>query len=48
MEVSAGEWRQLYREELHDLHSSRNIITVIKSMRIRWAGLVARMGENRN
>jgi hypothetical protein len=44
MEVAAGEWRELYREELHDQHSSRNIVTVIKSMRIRWAGHVARMG----
>jgi hypothetical protein len=42
-----GEWRRLFREELYDLFSSQNIIRVIKSRRIRWAGHVARMGERR-
>jgi len=42
-----GEWRRLYNEELSDLHSSTNIVRVIKSIRIRWAGHVARMSEER-
>ena len=42
-----GEWRRLYNEELNDLYSSLNIVRVIKSRRIRWAGHVTRMGEER-
>ena len=42
-----GEWRRLHKEELNDLYSSSNIVRVIKSRRIRWAGHVARMGEER-
>jgi hypothetical protein len=38
----------LHNEELHSLHSSPNIITIIKSRKMRWAGHVARMGETRN
>ena len=45
-EVS-GEWRRLHNEEINDLYSSPNIVRVIKSRRIRWAGHVARMGEER-
>ena len=42
-----GEWRRLHNEELNGLYSSPNIVRVIKSRRIRWAGHVARMGEER-
>jgi len=37
----------LHNEELNDLYSSSNIVRVIKSRRMRWAGHVARMGEER-
>jgi len=40
-------WRKLHNEELHDLYSSSNMVRVIKSRRMRWAGCVARMGERR-
>jgi hypothetical protein len=42
-----GQWRKLHNEELHNLYSSPNIIRLIKSRRIRWAGHVARKGEKR-
>jgi hypothetical protein len=38
-----GEWRKLHHEELNDLYSSLNIVRVIKSRRMCWAGHVARM-----
>jgi hypothetical protein len=40
-----GEWRKLHNVELNDLYCSINIIRVIKSRRMRWAGDVSRMGE---
>ena len=38
---------RLHNEELNDLYSSPNIVRVIKSRRMGWAGHVARMGEER-
>jgi len=46
-EEVTGEWMRLQNEELNDLYSSPNIVRVIKSRRMRWAGHVARMGEER-
>jgi hypothetical protein len=43
-----GEWRKPHNNELHDVYSSPNIIRIIKSRRMRWAGHVARNGEKRN
>jgi hypothetical protein len=40
-----GSWRKLHNDELHSLYSLPNIVRVIKSRRMRWAGHVARMGE---
>jgi hypothetical protein len=40
-------WRKLHNDELHSLYSSSNVVRVIKSRRMRWAGHVARMGEGR-
>ena len=42
-----GEWSRLHNKELYAVYSSPNIIQVIKSRRLRWAGHVARMGERR-
>jgi hypothetical protein len=42
-----GSWRKLHNDEIHSLYSSPNIVRVIKSRKMRWAGHVARMGEGR-
>jgi hypothetical protein len=42
-----GSWRKLHNDELHSLYSSPNIVRMIKSSRMRWAGHVAHMGEGR-
>ena len=42
-----GKRRRLHNEQLNDLYCSPNIVRVIKSRRMRWAGHVARMGEER-
>ena len=41
-----GEWRRLHNEELHSLYRLPNIVRVIKSRRMRWAGQVVRIEEN--
>ena len=40
----AGEWRELHNEKLNVLYSLPNIVQMVKSRRMRWAGHVARMG----
>jgi hypothetical protein len=40
-----GSWRKLHSDDLHSLYSSPNIVRVIKSRRMRWAGHAARMGR---
>jgi hypothetical protein len=40
-----GDWRKLHNEELNDLYLLPNILRVVKSRKMRWAGHVARMGE---
>jgi len=42
-----GEWRRLHNEELNDMYFAPNIVRVIKSRRMRWAGHVSHMGEER-
>jgi hypothetical protein len=46
-EVTRG-WRKVHNEELHNLYSSPNIIRMIKSRKMRWAGHVSLMGMTRN
>jgi hypothetical protein len=45
-EVTA-EWGRLHNEKLNDLYSLANIVRVVKSRRMRWAGHVMRMEEER-
>ena len=47
MDEVRGEWRKLHNEELSDLYSLPNIVRVVKSRIMRWAGHVVRMGEGR-
>jgi hypothetical protein len=42
-----GKWRKMHNEELNDLYSLPSIVWVVKLRRMRWAGHVARMGEER-
>jgi hypothetical protein len=42
-----GSWRKLHNDEIHGLYSSQNIVKVIKSRKMRWAGHVALMREER-
>ena len=46
-EEVTGEWRRLHNEELNNLYFSPNIVRVIKSRKMRWAGHVAHLGEER-
>jgi hypothetical protein len=43
-----GCWRKLHNEEFHNLYTSRSIIRMIMSRRIRWGGHVARVGKQKN
>jgi hypothetical protein len=47
-EEVTGDWRKLHNEELHNLYSSPSIIRMMKSGRMRWAGLVECMGAVTN
>jgi len=47
MDEVTGEWRKLHNEELNDVYCSTNIVRLIKSRRMGWAGHVARMGERK-
>jgi hypothetical protein len=42
-----GDWRKLHSEELHNLYSPANTVRQIESRTMRWAGYVARVGEER-
>jgi len=46
-EEVTGEWRRLHNGEINDLYSSPNIVRVIKPRKMRWAGHMARVGEER-
>jgi hypothetical protein len=46
-EITGG-WEQVHNEELHNFHSSPNIVSMIKQRMTRWTRRVARMGEKMN
>jgi hypothetical protein len=46
-EVTGG-WRKLHNEELHSFYSSRSIVRMLKSRRMRWTGHVTRIGAKKN
>ena len=46
--MQMGEWRRLHYDELNSLYRSPNIVTVIKSRRLSWAGYIAKMEEGRS
>jgi hypothetical protein len=46
-EVTGG-WRKLHNDEIHNLYSSRSVIRIINSRRMRWARHEARMGNKKN
>jgi len=48
LDLKGRNWRRMHNEELQNLHSSPNIIWVIKSRGLRWAGHVACVGEMKN
>jgi len=43
-----GGWRRLHDEEVHNLYAFPNVIRVVQSRRMRWAGHEAHMAEMRN
>ena len=43
-----GEWKRFHNEELHSLYRSPIVVMVIKSGRLRWAGHIARMEEDKS
>jgi hypothetical protein len=47
MDEVTGEWRKLHNEELNDLYSLPNIVRVVKSRSMRWAGHVEERGVHR-
>jgi hypothetical protein len=44
----SGSLRELHNEELHNLHSSLNLVKMIKSRMMRWTGHVAQLNEKKN
>ncbi|XP_033229014.1 uncharacterized protein LOC117180633 [Belonocnema kinseyi] len=48
LDEETGEWRKLHNDELHALYGAPNILRVMKARKLRWAGHVARMGNDRS
>jgi hypothetical protein len=46
-EEVVGGWKKFYNEECHNLYASLDVIRVIKSKGVRWAGHVAHMGDEK-